>query len=77
MNCECIDYYGPECPQVFIFSFFPYDHCDCGCRQGITFLDITKEVIGILLPGLLLYIIWSLFQKKEVVNKNKKGVKKK
>lgn len=48
------------------FSLF-YDCCGCSS----SFLSLLIQIILILFPGVLLYIIISLFQKKNMKNKRK------
>jgi hypothetical protein len=70
MVCDCLPYTG-QCPGVFDFSFFPHNSCDCGCYSK-TFLELIGQLLIILAPGILFYIIRSFVEKKEVGGKKKK-----
>ena len=62
MTCECIVSF--DCPSVFTFSLIPGD-CYCGCPSLTTFSDLTEQLLGILTPGILTYVMWSFVQKKK------------
>lgn len=70
MVCDCLPYTG-QCPGVFDFSFFPHNSCDCGC-YGNTSLQLVGQLLIILAPGILVYIIRSFVEKKKQIGGKKR-----
>jgi hypothetical protein len=63
-----------ECPKVLHVQIFSLEcHCInlCSCPEATPILDIISQIILLLIPGIILYIIWSLFQNNKT-NKKKK-----
>ena len=58
----CIIPPGPPCEDVFEFNLIPYP--TCSCPEPTTLIEIIIALSIILFPGILVYIIWSLFEKK-------------
>lgn len=55
------------CKEVFHVAIIPEPcNCPCVCDIPTTFLRVLGELLVVLAPGILVYIIWSLFQKKSV-----------
>jgi hypothetical protein len=51
----------PDCPKVFYIEILPTP-CHCPCYCGVPYqplLAMLGDLIKILLPGLLIYLIWS------------------
>lgn len=62
----------PECDKVFHVDILPVpEGCSCGCLQATTIKEIVNELLILLFPGILVYVIWSFIQTKEVSKENK------
>jgi len=61
IRIQCI---MPICEDVDVFEFSLIPYPTCVCPEATTFLEIIVELMIILFPGILSYIIWSLFEKK-------------
>jgi len=61
----------PACPNVFHVEIIPDPYypspcsCFCDCPFPTPISKIAKDLFIILIPGILIYVIWSLFQKKK------------
>ena len=55
----------PDVPYIFTLYVIPSNGCDCDCPSFDTFLNILGDLFLILLPGVLVYLIWSFVQKKK------------
>ncbi len=68
-TCQYIDI--NSCPEVFTLNVIPLT-CQCGCPLPTSISKIIRDLIIIFIPAILLYIIWSIFEKeKKGVNKRK------
>jgi len=66
--CQCGCDNPPSCSDVFVFNLIPLDEpCDecCSCPSATPFSKIIIDLLIILAPGIIIYIIWSLIQKKK------------
>lgn len=62
-NITCPDNFElEECPMYF--HFFP-EHICCECPITPSFFKLLVQFLIIISPGLLFYIIWSMFQKRK------------
>lgn len=68
--CNCYPcpstFKASDCVEFFVFDIIP-NSCSCGCTcpQPTPILSIFFQLFIILFPGLLLYVIWSLIEKKK------------
>lgn len=54
-----------NCENVFVLNILPKFSCEgCVCPKPTSISSIFKEITILLIPGILIYIIWSLYQKK-------------
>ncbi len=67
--CE-LDINNLTCEKVFVFNIIP-EVCQCGCPYPTSFSKIITDLLTVLAPGIIVYILWSLIQKKEVRGKKK------
>ena len=68
-SCVCAECIQPlseiNCEKVFTLELIPQGcHCGCSCPKSTSIGKIFSDLIIILFPGILVYIIWSLFEKK-------------
>ena len=58
---------GSDCPKVFVFNILPDFSCSggCFCDKPTQFSEIFIQLIILLIPGILVYLIWSLIEKKK------------
>ena len=56
-----------ECGWVLDIDLLPEgcEGCRCGCPEHTPISKILEELIIILLPGIIVYVIWSLIEKKK------------
>ena len=54
-----------QCEDVFVLNLIPKSDCGCSCPKATPTSSIANDIIVILSPGILLYIIWSLFEDKK------------
>lgn len=55
-----------DCEKVFTFGIIPGDSpCGCTCPQPTPISSVFSQIFIVLLPGILMYIIWSLIEKKK------------
>lgn len=52
-----------DCPKVFSVNLIP-EPCNCGCPSPTSFLELFFDLLLVLSPGILTYVIWSFSQKK-------------
>ncbi len=53
------------CEKVFVFNILPEDcSCGCSCPESTPLSDIFIQLITILFPGILVYVIWSLIERR-------------
>ncbi|MBR9704969.1 hypothetical protein GOV12_06150 [Candidatus Pacearchaeota archaeon] len=53
-----------DCQDITEIHLFPQCH-SCGCYSPTTILEILVEVLIIFFPSILVYIVWSLFERKK------------
>jgi len=79
-QCLCKMIYCPEfnindCPKVLHVELFSLE-CKCGnrcsCPDATPIFDIISQIILLITPGIIIYIIWSVFQKNKTNRKKKK-----
>ena len=58
-----------NCEEVFHIDILPGNYCNCGCIEETPISQVIIELIILLFPGFLAYIIHSLFQKNSDINK--------
>ena len=51
-----------SCCNYCQIDFSLYPSCLCSCT---TFTELIKQILIFILPGVIIYIIWSIFQKKK------------
>jgi len=63
-----------NCPKVLnveIFSFGCHCYNNCSCPVATPILDILIQIILLILPGVIVYVIWSLIQKNKSIKRKK------
>ena len=57
-------YKASDCEKVFVFNIIP-EFCGggCTCSQSTPISEIIIQLITILFPGILVYVVWSLVEK--------------
>ncbi|MGY4884175.1 MAG: hypothetical protein ACP5NZ_01195 [Nanobdellota archaeon] len=60
-QCNYID--NGTCPNVFSVNLIP-EGCSCGCPSETPIGEVLLDLIILLAPGILTYIIWSSSQKE-------------
>ncbi|MBI2629930.1 hypothetical protein HYW76_02420 [Candidatus Pacearchaeota archaeon] len=58
---------GSDCPKVFVLNILPDISCSggCFCDKPTLVSSILIQIIILLLPGILTYLIWSFIQKEK------------
>jgi hypothetical protein len=63
-----------DCPKVLVVDIMHFG-CRCGyscsCSIATPISDILIQLILLLLPGIIAYVIWSFIQKNKSINKKK------
>jgi hypothetical protein len=77
MYCKCaecaLSFSERGCGDVLIIKLLPdVCNCGCGCPVATPISEIIWDILIILFPGILCYVIWSLGRKGEVRLKKKK-----
>lgn len=55
-----------DCEKVFVFDILPSgSNCGCSCPLPTPISSILTQLLILLFPGILVYLIWSLFKKKK------------
>jgi len=55
-----------DCEKVFVLNVLPSSpNCGCSCPLPTPISSILTQLLTLLFPGILVYIIWSLSQKKK------------
>ena len=64
-ECE-VPNYSLNCEKVFTLKIIPDScNCYCGCPKPTSFGEIISDLIMLLFPSILIYLVWSLFEKKK------------
>lgn len=63
MPCTKVD--PSQCEKFFVLNIIPpLPSCGCTCPQSTPLFKIFEDLLRILFPGILIYLVWSLFEKK-------------
>lgn len=55
-----------DCEKVFVFNILPELSCGgCVCPKSSSLSEIFTQLIILLSPAILVYLIWSLIEKKK------------
>jgi len=71
-GCPLLNCYMPPTmcnPEISEFHLYP--QCwDCRCPKETTVLEIIVQIVTLIFPGILVYVIWSLIQGKKEEKKD-------
>lgn len=62
LSCVPVDI--SNCPSVFLLEIIP-SCIACSCPSPTPISKIFRDLLIVLIPGILVYLIWSLVQKKK------------